>query len=57
MSNDSEEWSPGRWWRVLGPQGEIWCETSSESEARAAVRPGARLERLYEMRREEWRSA
>lgn len=40
----------GRWWRVLASDGSVWCETSVESEARAAVRPrrGDRLQRLHQ---------
>jgi hypothetical protein len=47
---------PGRWWRVIaGVDGGLWCETSDEDEAREAMRPGDRLERLYEARLTEWR--
>lgn len=45
---------PGRWWRVLGPEGELWCETSDEAEARGNVRPGDRLERLYVAKHERY---
>ena len=40
---------PGRWWRVIAPDGSLWCETSSEDEARDSMRPGDRLERWWEM--------
>ena len=40
---------PGRWWRVIAPDGSLWCETSSEDEAREEMRPGDRLERWWEM--------
>ena len=40
---------PGRWWRVIEPDGSLWCETSSEKEARDSMRPGDRLERWWEM--------
>ena len=38
---------PGRWWRVIAPDGSLWCETSSEDEAREEMRPGDRLERWF----------
>ena len=40
---------PGRWWRVIEPDGNLWCETSSEKEARDSMRPGDRLERWWEI--------
>jgi hypothetical protein len=36
-------WIPGRWWRVVAPDGSVWCETSDEAEARESMRPGDRL--------------
>lgn len=50
-------WEPGRWWRVLSPDGSLWCETSDEDEARAdAVKPGYRLQRLWQSTpQSEWR--
>jgi hypothetical protein len=50
-----EEMEPGRWWRVLGPDDALWCETSEESEAREAMRPGDRLQRIYQVTYREWR--
>lgn len=38
------EWQPDGWWRVLGPDGALWCETSDEQEARGSMRPGDSLE-------------
>lgn len=46
---------PGRWWRVIGPDGRLWCETSDEDEAREAMRPGDQLQRLYRAEIHEWR--
>lgn len=40
---------PGRWWRVIEPDGSLWCETSSVKEARNSMRPGDRLERWWEI--------
>jgi hypothetical protein len=48
-------YSPGKWWRVLGPEEELWCETSSEKEARAIMRPGDILERHYVKHDAQWR--
>lgn len=48
--------APGKWWRVVGPEG-VWCETSVEAEARAAMRPGDRLYRLWTVEITEWRYA
>jgi hypothetical protein len=31
------EWEPTRWWRVLDANGDMWCETSDEDEARDAM--------------------
>jgi len=49
------EWRPGRWWRVIAPDGSVWCESSSEAENREAMRPGDRLERSWVLSAEEWR--
>jgi hypothetical protein len=42
------------WWRVVAPDGSIWCETSVESEAREAMRPGDYLWRLWQRTEEVW---
>lgn len=52
---DPSGWRPTRWWRVIAPDGSVWAETSDEDEARSRVRPGDRLERLFERRETEWR--
>lgn len=66
MSDRPGEWAPGRWWRVtyvVDGEQKLWCETSAEDEAREAlhrVPSGAedvKLERLWERRAAEWRSA
>lgn len=49
------DWEPGRWWRVVAPDGATWCETSDEDEAREAMRPGDRLRRLWVATLQEWR--
>lgn len=50
-----DQLQPGRWWRVIAPDGSLWCETSDEEEARESVRPGDRLQRNYEFMVREWR--
>lgn len=41
------EWEAARWWRVIAPDGSVWCETSDETEARDSLRPGDVLQRAY----------
>lgn len=52
-----EGWVRTRWWRVEGPQGELWSETSNEQEARRDMRPGDTLYRLWRREELEWRPA
>lgn len=47
-------WQPGRWWRVEGPDG-VWAETSNETEARSAMRPGDVLFREWRREQIEYR--
>lgn len=51
------EWKPGRWWRVTDADGDIWCETSVEDEARDAADDieGAVVARQYVRTESEWR--
>jgi hypothetical protein len=51
------EWKPTRWWRAVGPDGKLWCESSDEDEVRQHARPGDRIERLFSLTQERWRSA
>lgn len=46
---------PGRWWRVIAPDGSLWAETSDEDEARERVRQGDTLQREYVQTLTEWR--
>lgn len=46
MSND-DGWVPGRWYFVIGPDGEHWCQTSLRAEAVGMMRPGDRLYRQW----------
>jgi hypothetical protein len=48
--------TPGRWWRVVAPDGSLWCETSDEDEAREVLRPGDTLQREYRLEVTEWRN-
>lgn len=36
-------WERGRWWRVVGPDGSLWCETSDLDYALKVMRPGDSL--------------
>jgi len=49
------EWERGRWWRVLAPDGTLWCETSDEQEARYAMRQGDTLWTEWRRNAIEWR--
>lgn len=49
------DWAPTRWWRVVSPLGEVWCEASDEFEARSRARPGDRVFRMCERTVREWR--
>lgn len=46
---------PGRWWRVVAPDGSLWCESSSEQENRDAMRKGDKLYRIWRVELTEWR--
>lgn len=52
----ANEWSPTRWWRAIGPDGELWCESSDEQEVRDRARPGDRIEHLWSRTEREWRT-
>ena len=49
------EWEPGRWWRVIAPDGSVWDETSDEEDAREHMRPGDTLFRQWQRPEYEWR--
>lgn len=46
---DTLDWKPGRWWTVLDKNKNLWCETSSEEEARREHenKKGSTLHREY----------
>jgi hypothetical protein len=48
-------WHPTRWWRAVGPDGQLWCEASDEEEVRNRARPEDRVERMYARTDSEWR--
>ncbi|WP_157124981.1 hypothetical protein [Nocardia pseudovaccinii] len=45
---DQGGWEPTRWYTVLGPDGQLWCESSDRAEAVAALRAGDRLMRTWQ---------
>lgn len=47
-------WEATRWWRVVDPDGKLWCETSDEKEARKCMRPGDTLWRMYQNVERKW---
>lgn len=60
LEAESDAMQPSKWWRVTYEDGSrLWCETSSEKEARNALSTcpgGGRLQRLYEQADWEWRA-
>lgn len=44
-----------KWWRAVGPDGRVWCESSSEQEVRDRLRDGDELQRLYQKVEYDWR--
>ena len=46
---------PHRLWRAIGPDGELWCESSNEAEVRARAREGDTVQQLWQEVRTEWR--
>lgn len=50
-----DPYQPTKWWAVIGPNNQLWCETSSEKEARENMRLGDKLFRLYQKVEKEWR--
>jgi hypothetical protein len=52
-----EGWQPTRWWRAIGADGGLWCESSVEQEVREAARPGDRVEHLWSRTEYDWRPA
>ena len=51
----SGQWYRTRWYRVIAPDGELWCETSDPNEARERMRPGDRLQSLWAREDKQWR--
>jgi len=54
-TTEDDGFEPTSWWRVVAPDGSLWCETSNVNEARRVLRIDDRLERLYVKTEEEWR--
>lgn len=51
----SGDWYENRWWRVVGPDGSLWCETSDKQEAIDSMRPGDKLFHLWAREEKQWR--
>lgn len=45
---------PGRWWRALDKDGDIWAESSNEREIRASAKKRGTIERLHYHEYLEW---
>jgi hypothetical protein len=48
------EWYRTRWYRVVGPDGELWMESSDPDECQEAMRPGDTLQYLWAREDKEW---
>lgn len=49
------EWEKGRWFNVVDSDGNLWCGTSDEEEARNSMRPGDTLYQQWRKTEFEWR--
>ncbi|MCD6056547.1 MAG: hypothetical protein K0R44_19 [Thermomicrobiales bacterium] len=49
------DWKRGRWFRVLAPDGSLWCETSDGREAVTRMRSGDMLYKEWRREEIEWR--
>lgn len=50
------DWVPGRWYRILSPDGSLWMETSDREEAeQESEAKGWPLQRLWRCETAEWR--
>lgn len=49
------DWKPRHWWRVIAPDGTLWCDASDEGEVRASLRPGDILQSLWYREEFQWR--
>jgi hypothetical protein len=54
MNRTVAGWEPTKWWRVTRDK-TLWCETSSEDEARDSMQPGDVLQQLWKIEEREWR--
>ena len=58
LRSDPAEWKADRWWRAVGPDGSVWCESSNEAEVRERARPDDTIQRFYmTVPTGEWRNA
>lgn len=54
--NSAQQWAPSKWWRAVGPDGSLWCETSNYDELMRIKRPDDVVQRLWERHDAEWRN-
>lgn len=58
LKSDPPEWQAHRLWRAIGPDGDLWAESSDEAEVRERARPDDTVQRFYVTEpRGEWRNA
>lgn len=48
------EWEPTVICKAVGPDGNLWAESSSEEDVRKMMRPGDKFYRLYERVEQIW---
>lgn len=54
---DCQAWEPTGWWRAVGPDGKVWCESSIESEVRQRRRDTDTIQRQTSRAEERWEDA
>jgi len=47
LETEEPSFEPAKWWRVVGADGELWCETTSVKQALSSMRTGDKLYRMY----------
>lgn len=49
-----KNWKPDGWWRVIAPDGSLWCESSDQRENRESMRVGDMLQRHEQHVEQRW---